>query len=61
MEKKDYITRLASKLTSGVEGFKPDGPFLVRVAVLVCDSSHCLCRNSTDSWCPTENGLYNGQ
>lgn len=29
------VNDLASALTSSVDGFRPDGPFLIRVAVLV--------------------------
>jgi len=35
MEAKDHVSKLADALTSTIEGFKPDGPFLIRVAVLV--------------------------
>jgi len=59
MSKKNHVTGLASTLTSGVEGLKPDGPFLVRVAVLVRDFI-CCSHHLTNSGHLTANGLCEG-
>jgi len=61
----DHVSKLAATLTSAVEGFTPDGPFLIRVAVLVGDFTHnfftsrltrsqrTVCaRNSSDTYWP---------
>ena len=37
IKSKIHVTELTSALMSSVDGFKPDGPFLIHVAVLVRD------------------------
>ena len=46
---KIHITELASGLTSSIDQFKPDGPFFIRIAVLVRDSIQDFCHTSTSS------------